>query len=99
MLSVYVRTDPRDPANRATPPGWLVELRNGFREVSRTVEEADARGQRLALPDLRERVERELVAPGRPSGPRAGLVYHGGRCCGSAVHAAVAAPRHVGPLG
>lgn len=31
VLSVYVRTDPRDPANTATPPGWLVELRNGLR--------------------------------------------------------------------
>ena len=74
MLSVYVRTDPRDPANTATPPGWLVELRNGLREVSRTVEEADARGQRLALRDLRERVERELVAL-RPAERGRGLAW------------------------
>lgn len=25
VLSVYVRTDPRDPANTAAVPGWLVE--------------------------------------------------------------------------
>lgn len=74
VLSVYVRTDPRDPANTATPPGWLVELRNGLREVSRTVEEADARGQRLALRDLRERVERELVAL-RPAERGRGLAW------------------------
>ena len=74
VLSVYVRTDPRDPANTATPPGWLVELRNGLREVSRTVEEADARGQRLALRDLRERVEREIVAL-RPAERGRGLAW------------------------
>ena len=31
VLSVYVRTDPRDPANTAAVPGWLVELRNSLR--------------------------------------------------------------------
>lgn len=74
VLSVYVRTDPRDPANTATPPGWLVELRNGLREVTRTAEEADARGQRLALRDLRERVEREIVAL-RPAERGRGLAW------------------------
>jgi hypothetical protein len=74
VLSVYLRTDPRDPANTATPPGWLVELRNGLREVTRTVEEADTRGQRLALRDLRERVERELVAL-RPAERGRGLAW------------------------
>lgn len=74
VLSVYVRTDPRDPANTATPPGWLVELRNGLREVSRTVDEADARGQRLAFRDLRERVEREIVAL-RPAERGRGLAW------------------------
>jgi len=34
VLSVYVRTDPRDPANTAAVPGWLMELRNCLREVS-----------------------------------------------------------------
>ena len=35
VLSLYVRTDPRDPANTVAVPGWLVELRNSLREVSR----------------------------------------------------------------
>ena len=39
VLSVYVRTDPRDPANTAAVPGWLMELRNCLREVSREVEQ------------------------------------------------------------
>src|SRR5690242_3023156 len=43
VLSIYARTDPRDPANRAAVPGWLVEVRNGLREVSRVAEEGEAR--------------------------------------------------------
>jgi hypothetical protein len=64
VLSVYVRTDPRDPANTAAPPGWLVELRNALRDVSREVDEAEPRDQRLVLRDLRERVERAVLALG-----------------------------------
>jgi hypothetical protein len=38
VLSLHVRIDPRDPANMAVTPKWLVELRNGLREVAGTVE-------------------------------------------------------------
>ena len=62
VLSVYVRTDPRDPANTAAVPGWLVELRNSLREVSREVEERESRERRMAVRDLRERVERDVLA-------------------------------------
>ena len=62
VLSVYVRTDPRDPANTAAVPGWLVELRNGLRGVSREVDEGESRDQRLAVGELRERVERDVLA-------------------------------------
>jgi hypothetical protein len=62
VLSVYVRTDPRDPANTAAVPGWLVELRNSLREVGREVEERESRERRMAVRDLRERVEREVLA-------------------------------------
>ena len=62
VLSVYVRTDPRDPANTAALPGWLMELRNCLREVSREVEQEEPRDERLALRELRERVEREVLA-------------------------------------
>jgi hypothetical protein len=34
VLSVHVRTDPRDPVNTAATPKWLVELRNGLRQVA-----------------------------------------------------------------
>jgi protein required for attachment to host cells len=34
VLSVFCRTDPRDPASRSETPGWLVALRNGLRDAS-----------------------------------------------------------------
>jgi hypothetical protein len=61
-LSVYVRTDPRDPANTAAVPGWLVELRNSLREVSREVDMRESRERRMAFRELRERVERDVLA-------------------------------------
>lgn len=38
VLSVFCRTDPRDPANLSETPGWLVALRNGLRDAAATVE-------------------------------------------------------------
>jgi protein required for attachment to host cells len=38
VLSVFCRTDPRDPANVSDTPGWLVALRNGLREAAASVE-------------------------------------------------------------
>lgn len=61
VLSVYVRTDPRDPANTAAVPGWLVEPRNSLREVSREVDQWEARGHQTAVRDLRERAERDVL--------------------------------------
>jgi len=58
VLSVYVRTDPRDLANTAATPGWLVELRNRLRELP----DEEPRDRRLSLRELRERVEREVLA-------------------------------------
>ncbi|HEX7160099.1 MAG TPA: VLRF1 family aeRF1-type release factor [Trebonia sp.] len=62
VLSVYVRTDPRDLANTAAVPGWLVELRNSLRELGREVDMRESRQQRMAFRDLRERVERDVLA-------------------------------------
>ena len=88
VLSVYVRTDPRDPANTAAVPGWLVELRNSLREVGREVDERESPERRMALRDLRERVERDVLSlepaergggwPG--SGPRMAPSMIGSRC-------------------
>lgn len=38
VLSVFCRTDPRDPANLSETPGWLVALRNGLRDAAASVE-------------------------------------------------------------
>jgi hypothetical protein len=60
VLSVHLRTDPRDPANTARTPGWVVALRNGLRGVARGVEKFDSRDERLALRELLERVEADV---------------------------------------
>jgi hypothetical protein len=62
VLSLYLRTDPRDPANTAAVPRWLIELRNSLREVSREVDMRESRGRRMAIRELRERVERDVLA-------------------------------------
>ena len=59
VLSVYVRTDPRDPANTNHTPAWEIELRNGLRAVSEKLD-GDQTQQR-SFEALRARVERELV--------------------------------------
>lgn len=82
VLSVYVRTDPRDPANTAAVPGWLVELRNSLRELSREVDLRESREQRMAFRDLRERVERDVLALG-PADRGRGLAWF--RAAGGAL--------------
>jgi hypothetical protein len=62
VLSIHLRTDPRDPANTAQTPGWLIALRNGLREVSRDIERRGSREERLALRGLLERLEADLLA-------------------------------------
>jgi hypothetical protein len=62
VLSVYVRTDPRDPANTAVTPRWLVELRNGLREVADAANREESRSHRLARRELCARAEREVLA-------------------------------------
>jgi hypothetical protein len=59
-LSLYLRTDPRDAANAATTPAWLVAARNGLREVTEAVEQDADREARLAWRALRADVEAEL---------------------------------------
>lgn len=43
MLSVFCRTDPRDPANTSETPGWLIALRNGLRELDPAAAGGDAK--------------------------------------------------------
>lgn len=55
VLSVYARTDARDPANTNHVPGWLIALRNGLRAV-------EDPSRHPELPALLERIEREATA-------------------------------------
>jgi len=61
VVSIYVRTDPRDPANTASTPAWQIALRNGLSAVGERLEASADRADRLAFRGLRERIERELV--------------------------------------
>jgi hypothetical protein len=74
VLSLHIRTDPRDPANNATTPKWLVELRNGLREVADTVNAEEPRSQRLARRELSARAESEVLAL-NPSDRARGLAW------------------------
>ncbi len=61
VLSLHLRTDPRDPANTNHVPGWLIALRNGLRTVTDHVERTATREERIALRDLLPRVEKAIV--------------------------------------
>lgn len=58
ILSVHLRTDPRDPANTNHNPGWSIDLRNGLRALEERLdsEEAD-RDQRMVLREMAKEVE------------------------------------------
>lgn len=34
VLSVFCRTDPRDPANSSETPGWTIALKNGLKQIT-----------------------------------------------------------------
>jgi hypothetical protein len=61
VLSVHLRTDPRDPANTNHAPGWVVVLRNGLRAVGDDVGARGTRDERLALRELLPRVEATIA--------------------------------------
>jgi hypothetical protein len=61
VLSLHLRTDPRDEANNAATPGWLVGMRNGLRAIARRLDESGPREHRLALRDLRRRLEMAVL--------------------------------------
>jgi hypothetical protein len=64
VASVFVRSDPRDPANTASAPAWHTALRNGLASVTGQLESGEDREDRLAFRQLRTRIEEELVAMG-----------------------------------
>ncbi|MBB4662359.1 VLRF1 family aeRF1-type release factor [Conexibacter arvalis] len=56
VVSVYLRTDPRDPANTRAAPAWRAALTSGLGEVAEQLEGGDDRDARLAFRDLHERL-------------------------------------------
>lgn len=61
VVSVYARTDPRDPANTTSSPAWHVALRDGLSTLAERLEAGHDREVRLAFRALRGRIEEELV--------------------------------------
>jgi hypothetical protein len=61
-VSLFLATDPRDPANTAATPAWLVEARNGLRAVTDELEAGEDRDARLRWRDVRAEIEAELEA-------------------------------------
>jgi Bacterial archaeo-eukaryotic release factor family 10 len=62
VLSVYARTDPRDPANTAATPAWEIALRNGLSAVAHRLEAREDRHARLRFRELRPAVEERVLA-------------------------------------
>jgi hypothetical protein len=75
VLSVYVRTDPRDPANTSATPRWGIELRNALRDVRTGSHDADRTSHDLAA-QLFDRAERDIFALA-PSERARGLAWFG----------------------
>jgi hypothetical protein len=61
-VSLFLDTDPRDPANTAQTPAWLTAARNGLRDVTDQLEAGEDRDARLRWRDLRAELEGELEA-------------------------------------
>lgn len=57
VLSVLLRTDPRDPANTKGEPAWRVTLRSGLNRIGRDLDAAGDRDLRLAFRELAPRIE------------------------------------------
>ena len=62
VVSVYLRTDPRDPANTRAAPAWRAALTGGLGEVGERLEAGEDRGARLAFRDLHARLLAEAEA-------------------------------------
>ncbi len=61
IISIHVRTDPRDPANTGSTPAWLIKLRNGLRVIAERFESGGDRDARLAFRSARKRIEQRLT--------------------------------------
>ncbi len=61
-VSLFLDTDPREPANTAQTPAWLVAARNGLRDVTDLLEAGDDRDARLRWRELRATLQDELEA-------------------------------------
>jgi protein required for attachment to host cells len=59
VLSVHLRTDPRDPANTNHHPAWHIDLRNGLRAIESELEAEDRKGS-LAVREMAGQLDSEI---------------------------------------
>lgn len=62
VLSVHLRTDPRDAANIRHTPGWSIALRNGLRDIGVMLEQRGTRSERLAFRTMAAQVDEAVTA-------------------------------------
>lgn len=62
VLSVFSRTDPRDPANSSETPGWRIALKNGLKEAEAQAEANGARAE--AVRKLGKAAEQRIEGAG-----------------------------------
>jgi hypothetical protein len=67
VLSVYLRTDPRDPENTRAAPAWRSELTTGLNEIAEELERTGDRDSRLAFRTVHERVLDQIGALDGPA--------------------------------
>lgn len=74
VLSVFCRTDPRDPANTSETPGWLIALRNGLRELDPDEVGADPK----LIEKLADEAERRITSLSAADRGRSVALFLGG---------------------
>jgi hypothetical protein len=67
VLSIYLRTDPRDPENTRAAPAWRSQLTTGLNEIAETLERTGDRESRLAFRSVHERVLDQVGALDGPA--------------------------------
>ena len=60
VLSVFCRTDPRDPSSRSDTPGWMVALKNGLRDSIAGFEGSREEAQQVEK--LAAKAEKRLIS-------------------------------------
>ena len=76
VLSVFCRTDPRDPANNSETPAWSIALKNGLKEITASLN--GDHGESETVKKLCAEAERRLVSASAAQRGRSIAFFVGG---------------------